>query len=532
MSTSAHAEESEGGPACSTPRKAVASVFQPEVHQRTKCLESGTFSSIELVDRIGALFTGKLRLKPATISDSPDFKDSRGRQRLVVHPKFPEIAVEKIGKKWVWTEDALDAVERRYVQSTAPAIERYAPKWTQVSLGSHKLYQLLALLLAFIVGIVARQALRALAENRIRPLIERTGQAWASKMVFVVASPGATLVMAAVLRFVYPRLGLPAATAAWLGLLVRVLIILSVVWAAYRFVDVVSGRMEHKAAATDTKLDDQLVPLVRRSLKVLIAMSGLLVILQNIGVNVGALVATLGVGGIAIALAAKDTVANIFGSVMIFVDRPFQIGDWVNVGGVEGVVEEVGFRSTRIRTFYDSVVTVPNAKFIEANIDNYGRRSYRRCKFTLNLTYDATPEQMQAFVEGIRAIIQANSATRKDAYEVHMSGFGAASLDVFVYFFFKVDSWSEELKQRHNVLLEIMRLAHDLGVEFAFPTQTLHLASVAKASEVQRPEPRDDVDDLSNVVMAFASDGARARPDGPKITSGFLPGTDRAGGDG
>src|SRR5690606_12151232 len=262
-----------------------------------------------------------------------------------------------------------------------------------------------------------------------------------------------------------------------------------------------------KAAKTESKLDDQLVPLVRKALKVVTVIAGVLAILQNLNVNVASLLAGLGIGGVAVALAAKDTVANFFGSIMIFVDKPFQIGDWINVAGVEGIVEEVGFRSTRVRTFYNSLVTIPNAKFTELSVDNYGKRRYRRVYSTLNLTYDTTPEQMQAFVEGIRAIIRANPYTRKDYYEVHMSGFGQHSLDVMVYYFFRVTSWSDELRERHNVYLEIMRLAKALGVEFALPTRTLHIESAAAPGAAREiPPPASEVR-LAEICRSFGPEG-------------------------
>lgn len=402
-------------------------------------------------------------------------------------------------------------------------VERFArslPQSFHGKLFGVEVWQYLALFLIFILALVVRKIIQAVVNSRVRHLVEE--HAWVTRLVDVFASPGATLVMAIMLRVFYPQLHLPATAATVVSVAVRVLVVLSIVWAAYRLVDVLSERMMEKAEKTESKLDDQLVPLVRKSLKVFTVVAGVLFILQNLSINVGSLLAGLGIGGVAVALAAKDTIANFFGSVMIFIDRPFQIGDWVSVTGVEGIVEEVGFRSTRIRTFYNSLVTVPNAKFTEANIDNYGVREYRRAFFTLNLTYDTTAEQMQAFVEGVRAIIQANEHTRKDYYEVHMSGFGASSLDVMVYFFFKVDSWSVELRERHNVMLEIMRLAHEVGVSFAFPTQTLHveeLAAPGAPRDLPAPMPEPQ---LAEVVDAFAPGGPKARPSGPKISRGYL----------
>ncbi len=531
---------------CKTPRRAVAAVFewqepgQTDLRRASMCLQKGGRTSIELetlARRIKAVYAAEgVAIRPEQLSDDPDWVDPRsGKAELTPADELPQIVVRRIGNgDWLWTSPSLSQVDARYgsTLSRLDGIVSRLPAWMRVDVFGVKFWQLLALSLIVVVGLVVRKIIEYVVNARIRNLVENLGQRWATKLVDVFASPGATIVMAALLRLSYPHLGLPAGLATALEVAVRIMVVFSIVWAIYKVVDVIAERMAEKAAHTESKLDDQLVPLLRKALKIVTVVAGTLFVLQNLNVNVGSLLAGLGIGGVAVALAAKDTVANFFGSIMIFIDRPFQIGDWVVVAGVEGIVEEVGFRSTRIRTFYNSLVTVPNAKFTEATIDNYGQREYRRTFVTLNITYDTTPEQMQAFVEGIRAIIVANEYTRKDYYEVHMSGFGASSLDVMVYFFFKVSSWSEELKQRHNVFLEIMRLAQDIGIEFAFPTQTLHLDSVAapgspRSVPAPPPEPR-----LAEVVHAFGPGGQRARPYGPTITEGYFAGTQRKGGDG
>ena len=146
-------------------------------------------------------------------------------------------------------------------------------------------------------------------------------------------------------------------------------------------------------------------------------MLGILIVLQNMGVNVFSLLAGLGLGGLAFALAAKDTAANLFGSIMILTDRPFKIGDWVKMDGVEGTVEEIGFRSTRVRTFYNSLITIPNATIANVQIDNLGVRQYRRTTATLGVTYDTSMEKMNQFVEGIRKIIEGNADKIKRVVE-------------------------------------------------------------------------------------------------------------------
>ncbi len=251
--------------------------------------------------------------------------------------------------------------------------------------------------------------------------------------------------------------------------------------------------------------------------------------LQNLDVDVGSLLAGVSLGGLAFTLAARDTVANLFGSISIFADQPFQVGDWVLIDGHEGVVEEVGMRSTRIRTFYDSVIAIPNSVVANAAVDNYGQRRYRRCLVTLGLTYDTHPEQMQAFVEGVRAILKANPKVRQDSYEVHFKDFGNSALEVMLYFFFKVESFSDEMAQRQNVFLEVMRLADAIGVSFAFPTQTLHLETRAKETEIPG-HPNPSKDELAQLAAAFGPGGERSQPDSGSLTGGFLPGDDTAKG--
>jgi MscS family membrane protein len=206
----------------------------------------------------------------------------------------------------------------------------------------------------------------------------------------------------------------------------------------------------------------------------------------------------------------------------------------VKIGDTEGIVEVVGFRSTRVRTFYNSLVTVPNAHFTESAIDNIGLRQYRRVKTTLGLTYDTAPEQIQAFVEGIRAIIVANPHTRKDYYEIHFNDFGAHSLDIMVYLFLRVDSWSDELRERHNILLEILRLAKELEVDFAFPTQTLHLDTVAAPGAKASPKAMPQHAELGKVVQSFGPGGQLSRPGSPFVSEGgYLASTiKKVGGDG
>ncbi|MES9994465.1 MAG: mechanosensitive ion channel family protein [Candidatus Thiodiazotropha sp.] len=265
-------------------------------------------------------------------------------------------------------------------------------------------------------------------------------------------------------------------------LAVKFLASISGVWAAYRLVDLVSAYLHKQAQLSSNKLDDALVPLIPRTLKIFVTVIGFVFIADNLNIDISSLLAGLGLGGLAFALAAKDMVQNLFGSVTVLMDRTFSVGDWIIVDDVEGSVERIGFRSTRVRTFYNSVVTVPNSKFITATVDNMGERRYRRLSCKLSLTYDTPPDRIEAFCEGIRELVRQHPYMRKDYYHAYLNEFAGSSLDVLLYVFWETPEWNTELRERHRFMLDILRLAQRLEVEFAFPTQTLYMKQEEEAA--------------------------------------------------
>lgn len=200
-----------------------------------------------------------------------------------------------------------------------------------------------------------------------------------------------------------------------------------------------------------------------------------LLIFQNFGYDVTSLIAGLGIGGLAVALAAKDTLSNIFGSIVILFDKPFVKGDWIHFDKTEGIVEGIGFRSTQIKTFYDSVISVPNSVISNTTIDNLGKRKARRTRLTLGVVYSTPASKIESFVEGIKQIIENNPKTKKNYYQVSFSGFSNSSLDIFINMFLIVKDWDEELKERQVIYLSILKLAEQMKVNFAFPSQSIYL---------------------------------------------------------
>jgi MscS family membrane protein len=261
------------------------------------------------------------------------------------------------------------------------------------------------------------------------------------------------------------------------------------------------------AQKTENTMDDQLLPVVEKLVIIIIWSVGLIYILDYLDVNVTALLAGISIGGLALALAAQDTVKNFFGSIMIFLDKPFQIGDWIHFNNVDGTVEEVGIRSTRIRTFANSLTYVPNALLADSVVDNMGLRVYRRFKTEIGITYDTKPELIEKFVIGIREIIKMHPTTRKDYFEVHLNSFGASSINILIYMFFQAPSWTDELRGKHEVLYAIIKLADKLGVRFAFPTQTLHIEEMPGAGKTTPSQQQPAVaEDNLNTVLAEIKD--------------------------
>ena len=309
------------------------------------------------------------------------------------------------------------------------------------------------------------------------------------------------------------KIGLPDFALMILLVALKLFAVVAAIWTAFLLINLLAGYMLKQAAKTATKFDDLLIPLISRTLKTLSVCIGILMCAEAFNLPMTGLIGGLGLGGMALALASKDAVANLFGSVTVLVDRPFEVGDWIITGGVEGTVESVGFRSTRIRTFYNSQITLPNSLLTTATVDNMGRRRYRRIKTMLSLQYDTRPEQIDAFCEGIRELIRRHPYTRKDYYHVYFNAFSGSSLDILLYCFVECPDWSVELREKHRLYVDIVRLAETLGVSFAFPTRTLHMFN-----ESTREAPPEITD------AETAGRQSAARIAGPLLSADERPG--------
>lgn len=351
------------------------------------------------------------------------------------------------------------------------------PKFLTGKLFGLARWQWLGILLSIFIGLLVK-LLALKGVFFFEKLTKLSSSGWDDRMVRAGREPFGWICASAFWFLSLSILGLEGVVLTIFSIVIQVIFGFSIIWLFYRLSDILTDYIRVLASKTDFVLDDQLAPMIQKGLRIFVVVFGGLIIVQNLGINVMSIVAGLGLGGLAFALAAKDTAANLFGSAMIFGDSPFKVGDWIKFDDIEGVVEEVGFRSTKIRTFYNSQVTIPNAVVANACIDNYGRREYRRVYSKLGVKYDTPPEKLDLFIEEIKKIILAHPYTRKDYFHVVFSNYGNSSLEIMLYFFLKVPDWSVELIEKQNIYMQILKLAKSMNVEFAFPTQTLHVESV------------------------------------------------------
>jgi MscS family membrane protein len=257
--------------------------------------------------------------------------------------------------------------------------------------------------------------------------------------------------------------------------LTRGLVLLSIFWGLLRIIRLAQDRVANAARATGQGTQARtLVPLLGNFLRVTLAIVAMLVALAQFGYPVGTLLAGLGIGGIAVALAAQKTVEHLFGSVSLAADKAFRVGDWVRAGASEGAVERIGLRSTSIRTVDRTVVRIPNGRLADERIETFGERDRILLRTDIDLTYETTPEQLERIRDALEAALRAHPLVFADVIRVHVVGFTESAIRLNVIAWFLTTDWQEFLLIRHHMLIIFMRVIRDQGSSFAFPSRTIY----------------------------------------------------------
>lgn len=256
-----------------------------------------------------------------------------------------------------------------------------------------------------------------------------------------------------------------------LGNVAQVLIVLAIAWMLTRLSDALFREFFRPLVEkSENDLDDQLLPIAQKSMKTIIWVLGVIIALNNAGYDVAALLAGLGIGGLALAMAAQDSVKNVFGGFTIFTDRPFTVNERIQVGDFDGTVREIGVRSTRLRTLDGRQVTIPNSHFSDAPVVNVSSEPSRKVVSNLGLTYDMSPEQMKTAMETLRSIAEGNDDL-EDGPAIGFNGFGDFAMNIiFVYY---IKKGADILGTQTAINLAILKEFNEKGLEMAFPTQTI-----------------------------------------------------------
>ncbi len=446
------------------------------------------------------------------ISNNPAFLDSvSGKHIHYPYETHKEIYLQKIGNQWYYSPQTVAKIPEMY-RKVFPAGSESISHLLKKMGGTGSFWMLehwqwlgiafsllLALACYFLFNFPAVKLAEALTKKRVVQNEENI------KTVRSLARMFSLLLVLRLVRLLYPMLLLPVGFNSLILLATGVTELVFLGYLLYRLADVFSLIASKIAAGTAGTMDDQIVPLARKLAKAIILISIFLLVLGQTGVNLTALLAGLSIGGLALAFAAQDTVRNVFGSLMLLVDRTFQVGDHVlipSIDNIEGTVEEVGLRSTRIRTFDNSLIMVPNGKLADAAINNLGLRNMHRYRFKIGVTYDTPPEIIEQFVFGIREVMQSHPLVNKDTIMVHFYAFGTSSLDIRCSCYFDTNDFREELNTRHNLMVDIVRLASLIGVRFAFPTTTLHVEDFP-GHQPLTPHAAADPSELKNRIIRF-----------------------------
>jgi len=391
-------------------------------------------------------------------------------------PVLLERVVRDGERVWLFSAGTVARIPALYEEHGYGPLDRWLPApFFELRMLEIVLWQWLALLVVVLLAwMLSYGAARGLVRV-LRPLVERT-ESDLDDRLFESALPPLRLLLAVAFFWAGSlalALSVPAQEA--LGAAERALVLVGFAWLVMRLVDVAAAVIEQRLAEHGQAAAVPLVGPGRKVAKFALGAVAFVAVLDNFGFNVTALVAGLGVGGIAVALAAQKSIENLFGGVMLYADSPARVGDFCRWSGQVGTVEEIGMRSTRIRTLDRTVITVPNAEFSNLQIENFTRRDSMRLYTVIGVRYETTPEQLRHVLVEVRKLLYAHPKISPDPARIRFVGFGAYSLDLEIFAYVTTTDWNEFLQVREDVFLSVMDAIDASGTGFAFPSQTLYL---------------------------------------------------------
>ena len=369
-------------------------------------------------------------------------------------------------------------------EAAATDVLEHFVDWLQLRIfpdGSHnELVHWIACGVLLLAAILLRRFITNIIFNQLKKLAARTETTLDDKLFPALESPVATLVMVCGIFAALTVLKLTPGTDRLIATGAKVSLLTVVFWGLMRAGGAILDHLEEVGHGRQMTIA-HFMPLIKRTLAVFVVIFGVLMVVKSLGVDVGAVLAGLGIGGLAFAFAAQDTIANLFGSFVVVMDQPFKVGEVVKIGAQTGTVEDIGLRSTRIRLVDRSLVVMPNKMVAAEPVVNLSRFTQRRVEQTLGLTYNTKPEQMEAILEDLRQLIAKEPEVDPASIVVVFTHFATSSLDVLVAYMVTSPDNLAHLKLKERLNLAILRAVAARGLAFAFPTQTVQLdGAVAK----------------------------------------------------
>jgi MscS family membrane protein len=404
--------------------------------------------------------------------------------------EMPQVYVERNDGRWYFSEETVRAIPKLH-KETFPfgtnTLMKVFPKFNNVSVMGLALWQYFALLILLLVCVI----FYILVQRIFRPIVTRLLRRWRSleidnqkKSINAIASVLALMLITQVVKYILPSFLLPVrfSQATMIGLSIFQTVFFTIL--LLRLIDFFVFYLERGIVQrTESKMDDQLVPIIHRVLKIMVVLGAVIHVLSLLNVNVTALIAGVSIGGLAIALAAQDAVKNLIGSLMIFIDKPFQIGDFVIGDGFEGEIVEVGFRTTRIKSVDTSIISVPNGVLANMSVRNLGVRVMRLMDIKIGVTYDTPPDVLEKYIAGLKEIILRHPTLYNESYYVHLREMADSALMIMFRAYLNVPGFPDELKVKEEVYFLIMRLADHLGISFAFPSTSVYVEQFKKSTD-------------------------------------------------
>jgi MscS family membrane protein len=369
---------------------------------------------------------------------------------------------------------------------------------------------LVSLILAWILGVIAS----AFARRWLLWLARKSKNDWDDALVAAGRGPIAMLFFALGFLIISSLLALADGPQGVVLRLLKMLAILGVGWYLVRLIDVAADLLMQIFRNRDDDMGLSMVPVARRILKPVMIVLVVLLGLQNLGMNVTGLLAGLGIGGLALAMASKSTVENMLGGITIAFDRPFKVGDTIKTGSFRGSVEEVGLRSTRIRTANRTLVTLPNGRLADSHIENFAERDKLRHAFTIGLQYDTSMDQVRYVIDEVKRFLYSRDDI-SDGFSVRFSTLADSSVNVDVVHYVATEAWGEFTAAREEILMEVSEIVGRAGAEFAYPSQTLYTGKAADADS-------DKAKGASAAVAERRADGTLCIPEIPEKVANEL----------